>query len=83
VPPGGTVTVSTGITQDWAVLEVRDDGPGIPPDEIGRVFDRFYRGSQCRTGGSGIGLAVVATLEVVPVLVEFEVAVPRLTPALR
>ncbi|MGI8528719.1 MAG: sensor histidine kinase, partial [Geodermatophilaceae bacterium] len=62
VPPGGTVTVSTGITEGWAVLEVRDDGPGIPHDEIGRVFDRFYRGSRCRTGGSGIGLAVVATL---------------------
>ena len=40
---------------------MEDDGPGIPPDEIGRVFDRFYRGRAIRDQqrGSGLGLTVV------------------------
>ena len=42
------------------VVSVRDHGYGIPPDELGRVFDRYYRGSgeRSRVPGSGIGLAV-------------------------
>ncbi len=62
VPPGGSVTVSTRTFGDRAELDVSDDGPGISPDDLGHVFERFYRGHEVRTGGSGIGLAVVAAL---------------------
>jgi len=62
VPPGGSVTVSTRTVDGRAELDVHDDGPGISPDDLAHVFERFYRGHQVRTGGSGIGLAVVAAL---------------------
>ena len=41
-----------------AILVVRDTGPGIPPAERGRVFDRFYRGADTQVPGSGLGLAI-------------------------
>ena len=47
------------------VIEVDDDGPGLPPDELDRVFEPFYRGERSRsreTGGIGLGLAVVRTV---------------------
>lgn len=62
VHPGGTVTVSTRNRDGWVELDVSDDGPGIAGEDLDHVFERFYRGHQVRTGGSGIGLAVVATL---------------------
>ncbi len=46
-----------------AVLEVHDSGPGVPPEERARIFDRFYRGEQARhrrADGSGLGLAIAA-----------------------
>ena len=49
-PSGGRVTMSVVGRDDTAILEVRDTGPGIPPEEIGRVFDRFYRGPSVRAG---------------------------------
>jgi len=61
-PAGGHVTVSVLRRDDTAILEVADSGPGIPPAEIDRVFDRFYRGRTVKAGGSGIGLAVVRDL---------------------
>jgi two-component system OmpR family sensor kinase len=47
------------------VLEITDQGPGMPPDQAEHVFERFYRGDQARTrktGGTGLGLAIVAAL---------------------
>ena len=62
-PAGGTVTVSVAARRDGVELEVADTGPGIPPDELPHVFDRFWRGrSAAEISGSGVGLAVVAEL---------------------
>ena len=66
--PDGTpvdirVAARPGDEGDEAVLEVRDHGPGLPPEQAERVFDRFYRAStSTRDGGSGLGLFIVATL---------------------
>jgi two-component system sensor histidine kinase BaeS len=62
VPPGGAVVISTQRVGPWAELTICDDGPGIPTEDLDHIFERFYRGHQVRTGGSGIGLAVVAAL---------------------
>jgi two-component system, OmpR family, sensor kinase len=49
--------------QPAAVLEVRDHGPGLTPEQAEHVFERFYRADQARTaGGTGLGLAIVAAL---------------------
>jgi signal transduction histidine kinase len=40
-------------------IEVADTGPGIPPEELRRIFDTFYRGKGTRSRGSGLGLAIV------------------------
>jgi two-component system OmpR family sensor kinase len=61
-PARGRVDVSTARDADRVVLTVRDTGPGIPPAERSRVFDRFYRGAHAESGserGSGLGLAIV------------------------
>ncbi len=58
-PDGGRVDVGVQRTEAEAVLAVRDNGPGIPPAERERVFDRFYRGGATATPGSGLGLAIV------------------------
>lgn len=66
---GSTVVVRFGRTaptgSDAVWVAVDDDGPGIPADELARVFDRFYqidRGAAARAGGSGLGLSIVAEL---------------------
>lgn len=59
----GQVTVAVGTHGDEAVIEVRDEGPGVSPADRERVFDRFYRGDQARTSaGTGLGLSIVAAL---------------------
>jgi signal transduction histidine kinase len=59
-PPGGTVTLRARRLEAGGVrIEVCDEGPGIPPGERVRVFDRFDRGSrQAADGGTGLGLAI-------------------------
>jgi two-component system, OmpR family, sensor kinase len=58
-PVCGHVEVRTGREGGRAFVEVADDGPGIPPEEHVRVFDRFYRGANAAATGSGLGLAIV------------------------
>jgi two-component system sensor histidine kinase TctE len=57
-PPGGNVVLRV---HSPCVLEVEDDGPGIPLHERDRVFERFYRRNQQSTG-SGLGLAIVGEI---------------------
>jgi signal transduction histidine kinase len=60
-PKGGGGKVSLRARREGAevVLEVEDEGPGIPAAERERVFDRFYRGDRVAEGGTGLGLAIV------------------------
>ncbi|HYX91902.1 MAG TPA: ATP-binding protein [Myxococcaceae bacterium] len=58
-PAGGRVDVAAGIERGRPWLEVADNGPGIPPGERRRVFDRFYRLPGTGEPGSGLGLAIV------------------------
>lgn len=62
VPAGGTVILTLRQDGDWAELRVIDTGPGIPAEELPRIFDRFFRSRAARADGSGIGLAVAAEL---------------------
>jgi two-component system OmpR family sensor kinase len=59
-PGGGAVVVRSSQTNGSAEVRVIDEGPGIPPALQDRVFDRFFRIDEARTGGgSGLGLAIV------------------------
>lgn len=56
---GGAVDVRVGRSDAGAFVEVVDNGPGIPPGERERVFERFYRCTRSGESGSGLGLAIV------------------------
>jgi two-component system, OmpR family, sensor histidine kinase MprB len=59
--PAGTVAVTLAAAGPELGLTVLDSGPGLAPDELPRVFDRFFRGAAARARqGSGLGLAIVA-----------------------
>ncbi|MCC7118278.1 MAG: response regulator [Anaerolineales bacterium] len=62
----GTVKVSLLMRDGQIVLQVEDDGPGIPPEEQSRVFDKFYRATNMADNesveGSGLGLAIVKSI---------------------
>ena len=62
VPAGGTVTLTLRTDGGWAELRVTDTGPGIPAEDLSRIFERFFRSRRARADGSGIGLAVAAEL---------------------
>jgi PAS domain S-box-containing protein len=65
-PAGGRVMIKIGVAKEapgqrWVTVAVRDSGPGVPPAEQERVFDRFYRGSLAESGhvpGTGLGLSI-------------------------
>jgi heavy metal sensor kinase len=60
---GGRVDVALEPREGNAVLEVRDDGPGISAEDQAHIFDRFFRGDPARArGGSGLGLALVQSI---------------------
>ena len=57
--PGAHVAIKIASEGAQAVLTVEDDGPGVPPDELNRLTERFYRPPDSARGGSGLGLAIV------------------------
>jgi two-component system OmpR family sensor kinase len=64
-PPGGTVEVTSFVSERMAIIEVTDTGIGIQPAELPHVFDRFFRADKVRSrvsGGAGLGLSIVKAI---------------------
>ncbi len=64
-PDGGSFSVTTARTPDGVTVEFANSGPEIPTQDLGHLFERFYRPERSRsrdTGGAGIGLAIVKEL---------------------
>ncbi len=64
-PSGGSVSVALTAGDGEAIVRIANSGPGIPPADLSRVWERFYRVEKSRdraTGGAGIGLAIVKRL---------------------
>ncbi|HTL58264.1 MAG TPA: ATP-binding protein [Candidatus Limnocylindrales bacterium] len=92
-PAGTLIEVGAKLDGDELVLSVADRGPGIPPDSLARIFEKFYRVPNSKTGGTGLGLSLVkGFIEAqggrVTVAsragdgVRFELRLPRLNPIL-
>ena len=90
---GGHIALSCEASPTTVVVSVTDDGPGIPQDDLDRIFDRFYRAQGPRpgdSGGAGLGLAIakrlvdlhtgeMSAVNVSPTGARFSIALPRLT----
>jgi signal transduction histidine kinase len=64
-PRGGTVTLASFVRSGELHISVEDRGPGIPKDELPRIFERFYRLDKARSrqlGGTGLGLPIARTI---------------------
>jgi signal transduction histidine kinase len=65
VPEGGEIILSAREVEETLEIGVEDNGPGVAPDDLERIFDRFYRSDPSRQrddGGSGLGLAIARSI---------------------
>jgi K+-sensing histidine kinase KdpD len=59
-PDGSTVSVSSLLKNGQVMVQVKDEGPGVAELELGKLFDKFYRGATAkRQPGTGLGLSIV------------------------
>lgn len=61
-PPNTNISIAARAHADVLEIIVEDNGPGFPPDEINKVFDKFYRLKNTRAAGTGLGLSIVKGL---------------------
>ncbi|MCS6964036.1 sensor histidine kinase [Thermoflexus sp.] len=62
-PSGGRITLRAQAGETFIALDVQDTGPGIPPEILPHIFERFFRGDPARTGsGAGLGLSIARAL---------------------
>ena len=66
-PAGGAVKLATELEPGWITVHVDDSGPGIPPNELSRIFERFYQLDKARSGSGprGVGLGLAISKEIV------------------
>lgn len=57
-PPETAIRLAAGVEGNQVVLSVEDDGAGIPPEELSRIFNKFYRIAGTAAGGTGLGLSI-------------------------
>jgi PAS domain S-box-containing protein len=61
-PPGGAISVGCAVEGDDALFTVADTGPGIAAEDLPHLFDRYWRGTQARYKGSGLGLSIARAI---------------------
>lgn len=61
-PPGSEIVVTVTQLEQYLQINIQDDGPGIPPQDLPKIFDKFYRVPGSPTGGTGLGLSIVKSI---------------------
>jgi two-component system heavy metal sensor histidine kinase CusS len=61
-PAGGWVALAARAVAEGVEISVSNSGPGIPPEHLPHIFDRYYRADQARTSGAGLGLSIVRAI---------------------
>jgi len=63
-PAGGKVTLAATATPGWVEASVGDTGPGIPAEDLSRIFERFYQVDKSRARRAGVGLGLTISKEI-------------------
>jgi signal transduction histidine kinase len=62
-PKGSTIRITSQRKDEWVVISVLDEGPGVDPEEVDKIWERFYRGDKSRSSrGLGLGLSLVKAI---------------------